>query len=44
MPSKPKTPRPVNYKPDIQMIIIIIALVGAGIVMAITYEALFGGT
>lgn len=44
MANKTKTPRPVNYKPDMQMIIIIIALVGAGIVMALTYEALFGGT
>ncbi len=44
MPSKSKTPRPVNYKPDLQMIIIIIALVGAGIIFAFTYEALFGGT
>ncbi len=44
MTNKSKRPRPVNYKPDLQMIIIIIALVGAGIIVAFTYEVLFGGS
>jgi hypothetical protein len=32
-----------NYRPDWRMILVIILLVGLGVVMALTYEALFGG-
>ncbi len=43
MPSKPKSPSPPNYNPDLKMIVVIIILVGAGVIVAFTYEAIFGG-
>jgi len=43
MPTKPRPPNLPNYNPDLKMIIVIIILVGAGVIVAFTYEAIFGG-